>query len=49
MSVEIELVGGPTDGRRLAVLGDPFGPPPAVKAAELLPDETEVAALSRRT
>ncbi|MGC5236858.1 hypothetical protein [Streptomyces albogriseolus] len=37
MSVEIELVGGPADGRRLAILGDPFDPPPDIKVAELLP------------
>ena len=27
MSVEIELVGGPADGRRLAIQGDPMDPP----------------------
>ncbi|WSB58636.1 hypothetical protein OIE90_33450 (plasmid) [Streptomyces cellulosae] len=37
MSVEIELVGGSADGRRLAVPGAPFDPPPDIKVAELLP------------
>ena len=27
MIVEIELVGGPADGRRLAIQGDPMDPP----------------------
>ena len=27
MSVEIELVGGPADGRRVVVEGDPMDPP----------------------
>jgi hypothetical protein len=27
MSVEIELVGGPADGRHLAIQGDPMDPP----------------------
>ncbi|MFK0018210.1 hypothetical protein [Streptomyces sp. NPDC090798] len=27
MSVEIELLGGPADGRRIAIQGDPLDPP----------------------
>lgn len=37
MSVAAELVGGSADGRLLAVCGDPFNPPHALKVAELLP------------
>jgi hypothetical protein len=37
MCVEIELVGGPADGRRLPLCGDPMNPQPTIDVAELLP------------
>ncbi|CAL9366835.1 hypothetical protein [Streptomyces sp. enrichment culture] len=35
MSVEIELVGGPHDGRRTRIDGDPLDPPESIHTADL--------------
>lgn len=35
MSIEIELVGGPHDGRRTRIDGDPLDPPESIHVADI--------------
>lgn len=35
MSIEVDLVGGPHDGRRTRIDGDPLDPPETIHAADI--------------